>query len=112
LNRRLQAALLSGLVFPGAGQLKNRKFIRGAVFIALTVAPLAVLVYKVMSSFMGMLEDMTGDEISALRDDVPGLARTLLESDKGFFDMIGYSLLAVWAVSIVDAWFSAGKDEV
>jgi TM2 domain-containing membrane protein YozV len=44
-RRRLAAALMSGLIFPGAGQFLNRRFGKGVLFAGL--AAIAILVIRI-----------------------------------------------------------------
>lgn len=106
MEKRYVAALLSGLVLPGAGQFYNGQPVKGVVYIMLTVCSIIVLVALIMrgvwraleyaGSAGGSLWDALMREIGASRD--PIVASVVI-------------LGIVWAAGIADAFVTARKGE-
>jgi len=95
------AALLSGLVFPGAGQAKNRRFAKALAFLLPTAALLARLAWQVSS-----------EAVDALLDPktplgVWELAEEIQRRHAAEFSWTTVILLALWAGSVYDAWRDA-----
>jgi Mn2+/Fe2+ NRAMP family transporter len=102
MHRGMIAALLSAFVWPGAGQLYNREFKKGALLIGLTLAvAVAVMIAtaaEVTRQLPANIDDLDADLVRTLPAQVlaarPG---TLLASS--------LLLLAAWGYGIVDAYF-------
>lgn len=106
MNRKITAALLSGLACPGAGQLYNRQYMKGAVLAAATIAMLSMLVYRTWNGMLDAALNLAPDEVFK---DLFGLARRVLAADKRFYDTATAALSAVWAYGIIDAYINASK---
>ena len=83
-RRQLVGFILSG-IFPGLGQLYNREYLKGVLFIV----PSAVLTW--------LLYRAVPTDLLALAQ--PNATLMLLTA----------ALLAIWLWAIVDAWRSAGR---
>jgi hypothetical protein len=103
---RLRAALLSGLVLPGLGQLANGHPWRALAFSSGTVAALAVLLRRVVHE---TLARMPRDPL----DFDAGLPFRLVveihRANARFFFWITVVVLALWIGSVVDAWYGAKR---
>jgi hypothetical protein len=95
--------LLSGLVFPGLGQLTTGHPLRALFFGMATCVFLVVLVRRVAhETLMRMPTDPTQiDAALPFR-----LAHEIHRDNAQFFLWVTLGLVAVWAGSIVDAWRS------
>ncbi|HOW26943.1 MAG TPA: hypothetical protein PK876_00370 [Elusimicrobiota bacterium] len=107
-KRSLIAGLLSAFIWPGAGQLYNRDYRRGFVFIGLTI-------FFVISLFIGI-----GDQLKELIppgathldfDSARQLSLRLTEQKSGSFRTFNFLMSLTWAYSIIDAFMSARKEE-
>ncbi len=56
-NRARKAAMLSGALFPGAGQIYNGQKIKGIVIIVLTLFFFGVFIYKIAVGFTAHFEN-------------------------------------------------------
>ena len=83
-RRQLVGFILSG-IFPGLGQLYNREYLKGALFI-IPSAILTWLLYRAVPA-----------DLLALTQPNPTLMR------------LTAALLAIWLWAIIDAWKVAGK---
>jgi TM2 domain-containing membrane protein YozV len=102
MERRRTAALLSTLLFPGAGQIYNRERVKGAGLIVVTIGLIFGVVFLVLRSFFraaqlydgqGSIWTLWGGELG--RVGVPIIACIV-------------GLLGVWIFSIVDAYLRGG----
>jgi F0F1-type ATP synthase assembly protein I len=93
--------LLSGLVFPGLGQLVSGHPWRGLAFALGTVAGVVVVLRRVArEAFARIPEDPTSiDPLLPFR-----LAHEIQSANASFFFWLTAILLAIWVGSIVDAW--------
>jgi len=101
------AALLSGLVFPGAGQLYNNQAVKGIVYILLTLCFIVVLVYVSARGFWRALEysESTGGPLwDGIAQGFSGYRTAIL--------VLVVILGIAWAVGIVDAYLTARRGEV
>jgi len=96
------AALLSLVIFPGAGQIKLGRRWRGAIFILLTLVCLAGFTTQFAGPFERVVESHLSLDPSAERAEAGSLwgivARWLL------------ALAIVWAASVLDAYLVARRD--
>ena len=99
-----RSVLLSGLVFPGLGQLVSGYPVRGLVFATGSLAVAVALVRRVASETLARLptDPAEIDLLLPLR-----LAHEIQRDNADFFLWITVALVAFWAGSIVDAWWTS-----
>ncbi len=104
-----RSVLLSGLVFPGLGQLVTGYPLRGLVFVTGSLAVAVVLVRRVARETLARLptDPVEVDPLLPLR-----LAHEIQRDNAGFFFWITLVLVALWAGSIVDAWRTSRQGRV
>lgn len=106
MQRAVRAALLSALVFPGAGQLFLRRPLRACVFIVPAVAALLYLVGDVMRVATAMADQVLAGTLPL--DPVVLAARLHAQGGlPGSATASSAVLVACWAASIVDAFVLA-----
>jgi len=107
MERRYASVLLSGLVFPGAGQLYNNQAVKGIVYILLTLCLIVALVYVVVREFWRALEysESSGGPVW------DGIAQGLGGSKTAIVVLLAI-LGITWAAGIVDAYLTARRGEV
>jgi hypothetical protein len=108
----LRPALLSGLVFPGLGQLANRAYGRALVLGGASVALLVVLLRRVVVEANARIPSDPDQAAAALLDDPLWplhLAAEIQRANATFFLWITVAIMAVWALAIWDAWRDAGR---
>lgn len=107
-RNRLRPVLLSGLVFPGLGQLVSGRPARALAFGGTSVALLAVLVRRVIDE---TARRMPEDAESLLDPALPfRLALEIQRQNASFFLWVTLAVVAVWALSVLDAWLT-GRSE-
>lgn len=103
-----RGALLSGLVFPGLGQLATGQRWRGLAFAGPSVALLAAVVVRVMRETERLLPQ---DAESLLDPALPfRLAAEVHRANASFFLWATVGIVALWLGSIADAWASGRRD--
>jgi hypothetical protein len=101
---RSKAVLLSGLVFPGLGQLATGRPWRALAFAGGSVALLVMVVRRVMTE----AERLLPEDLESLSDPALPfrLAAEIQSANARFFLLATLGILALWAGSIVDAWLA------
>ncbi len=107
-SRPLRAALLSGLVWPGAGQIHNRDYRKGLLLIGATLITALWLLARLLTEVLrGLPEDMTTfDPLSVF-----ALVEEIRRRNAGSF--IGFTLVlaALWLYGIVDAFARGARPQ-
>ncbi len=104
-RKRWRSALLSALVFPGMGQLVNRRPWRALAFAAASAALLFAFAQRVYVEASGRMPD---DPAAILDPELPfRVAAEVERANASFFRWTTLGLAALWAASIVDAWRGA-----
>jgi hypothetical protein len=101
MHRGMVAALLSAFVWPGAGQLYNREFKKGAFLIGLT---LAVAVAVIVATTAEVTRQLPADIGDLDADLVRTLPAQVLAARSGTLLVSSLLLLLAWAYGVVDAY--------
>jgi hypothetical protein len=101
MHRGMVAALLSAFVWPGAGQLYNREFKKGALIIGLT---LAVAIVVIVATAAELTRQLPGDMGDLDADLVRTLPAQVLAARSGTLMASSLLLLTAWVYGIVDAY--------
>jgi hypothetical protein len=100
--RPLTPVLLSLLLFPGLGQLAQRRPWRGLAYAAASGALLAALGRRVWREAAARLP---ADPEALLDPGLPfRLAAEIQRDNAAFFLGVGALIVLVWALSVLDAW--------
>jgi len=99
-----RAVLLSGLVWPGLGQLLNRHYLKAAAFMGGTVAVVGLLLVRVVREALLLVptDSSTLDPFLAFT-----LAAQIQQSNRVFFLGVTLALVVLWVLAVVDAWRGA-----
>jgi len=96
---------LSGLVFPGAGQIHLGARARGGAFALATLAALGVLLARLFDVVLARVpETPVLDPVEAWR-----LSWSIMEEARGELTSLTLLILGIWAVSVLDAWLGSGR---
>jgi diadenosine tetraphosphate (Ap4A) HIT family hydrolase len=101
------AALLSALVWPGAGQIKNRRYVKAALLSLATMAVLVQLVAGVVADATALLLDAPAP---AGLGEIWDIALEVQRRNAGSLSWLTLALVAIWAIAVADAWRDARKD--
>ena len=105
MNNSLKGALLSGLVFPGLGQIVFKHYRRGAVLLILVSASLLVVLAKAVQQAFTILEKIELDggaiDLSAISNAAVQASTT---SDSPVFKLFFLLMIVCWIIGVVDAY--------
>lgn len=113
MNSAIKGGLLSGLVFPGLGQVVLGKYKRGAAIILVVIVSLAVIVVDIVQQALDLLEqiELQGDAI-----DINAISNAAAqESARSGGAMINILMLVVvicWVGGTVDAYRIGRKKDL
>lgn len=104
---RRRAVLLSGVVFPGLGQLVTGHPWRALAFAGPSAALLAAVVARVISETRRL---MPQDELALLDPALPfQLAAGVHRANAAFFLWATLGIVALWIGSMLDAWLTRAR---
>ncbi|HTZ39631.1 MAG TPA: DUF6677 family protein [Syntrophales bacterium] len=108
MKKSVKAALLSGLVFPGAGQVYLGRRRRGWAFI---VAVILIFAYVVIHITVHAYREITAAAAKGVAIDMPAIQKTVAaNSDAATTAALGLLLLA-WIAAILDAYVAGERLE-
>lgn len=109
MKKSVKAALLSGLVFPGAGHFSLKRYQRGFIFFAPALLAVFLLVQQALDKAYAIVEQiergrvaLDAEAISRLISEPPGGQQLLVSN------IATWMLVACWLLSMVDS-FRLGK---
>jgi TM2 domain-containing membrane protein YozV len=113
MKKSLKGALLSGLIFPGAGQLWLKHRIRGLALIVAVTVSLAVIVIKSVQQALAILEKIESEggavDLVAILNSASQASAT---SDDFIIKSATMVLIAGWVLSIIDAYLLGRKKDL
>ncbi|MBI3583901.1 MAG: hypothetical protein HY096_08130 [Nitrospinae bacterium] len=105
MSNSLKAALLSGLVFPGIGQVVLKRYRRGVVLMLIVLACLFIVVAKAVQQAFSILKqiELAGGTINV--DAILNAAtQSSTKSDNIVFNSILLLIIVCWVLGVVDAY--------
>jgi hypothetical protein len=111
MKKPMTAALLSGLVFPGAGQLYLQHIARGFAFLVPSAIALTILFNNVLDRAQDLLTRIESGALPLTADALT--VAVAQQGDPGWLPTLsGWVLLACWIASTIDAWRLAKAAEL
>jgi hypothetical protein len=105
MNRAVSAALLSALVFPGAGHLFLRRPRRACLFIVPTLVAAFVYFGDMATRVSSMVDQVLAGRVAP--DPAAIAARLDAQGAAPLVTLCGFVLLACWVGSIIDSFVVA-----
>jgi hypothetical protein len=110
MNNALKGALLSGLVFPGLGQLVLRQYRRGILIMLAVTISLSVIVIKAVRIAQDILQkvELQGDviDMTAITD---AATRDSLQSGSMMLNLLMVFIIICWIAATADAYRAGRK---
>jgi hypothetical protein len=103
MDRSLKAALLSGLVFPGVGQIFLKRPLRALLFVVPAVLAAVYFSSAVLEPVFAIASEITSG--SMVLD--PFLIQQRIEQshiDTGMMNLASLVMIVAWIAGTVDAW--------
>ena len=107
MNRSVKAALLSGLVFPGLGQIYLKRHRRGVSIILVTLSLLSFLIGMTVMAVLQNVEKLQGRGPIDVSD-ASALAASLSVSHSPYYNFVLIAVVCCWLFAVIDA-YRAGK---
>lgn len=111
MNRSAKAALLSGLVFPGVGQLFLKRPLRAMIFLL----PSLIASWYFTSAILQPLLAIAADIASGALPFDPFLIQARVDQsriDTGPMNLAAAVLVVAWLASTVDAWLLGRRPDL
>jgi hypothetical protein len=113
MKNATKGALLSGLVFPGLGQLVLRQYWRGAVIMLAVLLSLSVIIIETVQQALAILEkiELQGDavDMAAISNAV---AQESARSGGVMINILMLFVVACWVAGTVDAYRIGRKKDL
>ena len=113
MNNSLKGAFLSGLVFPGLGQVILKHYKRGAVLMLAVSASMLVILIKALQQAFAIMEkiELEGSVINlSTISNAATQAATNFESP--IFKLLLLLIIFCWIIGIVDAYRIGRKKDI
>lgn len=113
MNKSLKGALLSGLVFPGLGQVILKHYKRGAVLMLVVSASLLVILIKTVQQAFAILEKIESESGAINMNTISdAAARAFTTSESLIFDLLLLLIIFCWIIGVVDAYRIGRKKDI
>jgi len=113
MKSAVKGALLSGLVFPGLGQLVLRQYRRGVLIMLAVLISLSVIVIEIVQQALDILEkiELQGDaiDITAISN---AAARESAQSGSVTVNILMLFVAVCWLAGTVDAYRIGRKQDL
>jgi hypothetical protein len=105
MNNALKGALLSGLIFPGLGQVVQKHYKRGAVIMLAGLVSLSVVVVKAVQHALSILEKIASEGGAISMGAISDAATQASTTSGGLtFNLALLFLILCWIIGVVDAY--------
>ena len=102
-KERIDAALLSAFVIPGAGQFKKKQRVKGYVLAGASLIIAGIITYKAV---LAALEVTAFTPPAELILNAVSIAQKIAAEKMAEFSGLVYGFIAVWLVGVIDAYFA------
>ena len=105
MNNSIKGALLSGLVFPGLGQVVLKRYKRGIAFLLAASIILLVIVVKTIQQAFTILEKMEAEGGGISMDTITNAVSQASTPSKSLtFNLLLFFLILCWIIGVIDAY--------
>ena len=112
MNNSLKGALLSGLVFPGLGQVVLRHYRRGIAFILTSSIILLVIVVKTVQQAFTVLEKIEAEGGVLSMNTIMNAVTQASAPARGLtFKLLFWLLVLCWVMGVVDGYMVGKKKD-
>ena len=110
MNNSIKAALLSGLIFPGVGQLSLGYKKRGWLIIFVICVFLYLIISKAIQQASSIIEKMQASGVPLDIESISNETSRLVSfSDNSSLNILLVLLIMGWVISVFDAYFLGAK---
>ena len=113
MNNSLKGAFLSGLVFPGLGQVVLKHYKRGAVIMLTVLVSLSVIVIEAVQKAFTILEKIESEGGTIDMNTISNAAtQASTTSDSFIFNFVLLLIIFCWIIGVVDAYRIGKKRDI
>ncbi len=110
MSNALKGALLSGLVFPGFGQVILKHYKRGIVLMLTVLAGLSVVVVKAVQQALAVLDQIKSEGgVIGMSTISKAADQASTNSDSRMVNLVLLLIVLCWIIGIVDAYMIGRK---
>ena len=113
MNKSLKGAFLSGLVFPGLGQIVLKHYKRGAVLMLAVSVSMVVIIIKAVHQSFAILDKIESEGGALDMSTISSTATWASTTSEGFiFKLLMFFIIFCWIFSVVDAYRIGRKKDI
>jgi len=113
MNNTVKGVCLSGLLYPGAGQIVQKHYFRGIALIAIATASLSAAIISAARQAQAILTAVesngSGYDVTTILHEATRLSAG---PDSQTMEMSSVLIVGCWVVGIVDAYLSGKKMDI
>ena len=105
MNKSKKAALISALVFPGAGHLYLKKYLSGTILLGATLGSLSYLIVKTVEITLQITEEIQAGKVQLNVMEITELvSEQTAGSEAQLYDIATAVIFISWLVGIIDSY--------
>ena len=104
MERAVKAAFLSGLVFPGAGQIFLERYRRGMIIMVPVVIGLIIIMFLAVSTALILVQQLNLEQGMPDMQTILSLAHEATPSHSPYYRWSLVVIVGCWIFSIIDAY--------
>jgi hypothetical protein len=113
MSKALKGALLSGLVFPGFGQVILKHYKRGVILMLTVLASLSVVVAKAVQQALAILDQIKSEGgVISMSTISKAANQASTTSDSRMINLVLVFIVLCWIIGIVDAYRIGKRGDV
>ena len=113
MNNSLKGALLSGVVFPGLGQIILKHYKRGIALMLTVLASLLVIVVKAVQQALTILEKINSEGGTINMSTISKISTQASTTfDSLIFNFVLLLMIFCWVIGVVDAYRIGKKKDL
>ena len=113
MNNALKGAFLSGVIFPGLGQVVLKHYKRGAIIMLTVVVAMSVVVVKAVQHALAILEKIESEGGAISMSTISNAAsQASTASGSPTFNLVLLLVILCWVIGVVDAYRIGKKKDI
>jgi hypothetical protein len=113
MNNSLKGAFLSGLIFPGLGQVVLKHYKRGGMIILTVLVSLSIVVVKAVQLALAILEKIYSEGGAISMSTILDAATQVSTTSGGLtFNVALLLVILCWIIGVVDAYRIGKKKDI
>jgi hypothetical protein len=113
MNNSLKGALLSGLVFPGLGQVILKHYMRGIALMLAVLAGLSVIIVKASQQALAIVEKIQSEGGAIDMNTISKAATQASTTSESFIvNLVLLLIIVCWIIGVVDAYRIGRKKDI